>query len=29
MKSKEVILARVKQWEAAWNVGSDKFSMDR
>ena len=29
MKSKETILARVKQWEAAWNLGSDEFSMDR
>jgi ketosteroid isomerase-like protein len=29
MKSQEAILARIKQWQTAWNVGSNKFSMDR
>lgn len=25
----KIISDRVKQWEAAWNIGSEKFSMDR
>ena len=29
MKSQEAILARIKHWETAWNVGSHQFSMAR
>lgn len=26
---KQTILERVKQWEVAWNIGSELFSMKR